>query len=557
MKFRNILFVLALAGLTSCEDDFLDKVPMDSPSSATFFSTETELNMAVNGAYRQLYWHSYKVPYQLWLDASTDIAWCRGDFGSMLTAQGGQYTTETPLFSTVWAHMYEGIARTNNILDNMDRAKDVVPAEKAQAVEAEAKFLRSYFYTYLINLYGDVPWVDRMLSLEDAKLPKTPKKEILANLYKDLDFAAAHLPAARPTAEKGKVTKGAALTLKARVALLAGDFDVAASAARAVMDLGLYKIDPSYSNLFQYKGAGSAEVIMEQQYHMDVFTTAIPRYLAHREPGGYSVLVPTQTLVDMYACTDGKPIDESPLFDPAKPFENRDPRLDQSILLPGEWVKGLQFQTHPDSTKTYKRTDAGIRRVANPEVTNAYATFTGYIWNKYLDESDLPGNLAQSTLRMVMMRYAEVLLTYAEAKIELNQIDQSVIDAINLVRCRQSVQMPPAEQGMSQPELRKLVRYERTIELALEGFRLFDIRRWKYAEHVMPGNMLGRRKKAEWFSPVVPDIDEYGHPVYPDETKTFQVISVNQFNPGRDYLWPIPQSEINLNPNLTQNPGYN
>jgi len=260
-------------------------------------------------------------------------------------------------------------------------------------------------------------------------------------------------------------------------------------------------------------------------------------------------------MVDMYASSDGLPIDESPLFDPAKPFENRDPRLDQSILLPGEWINGLWFQTHPDSVKTIKKTASGEKRVDNPEVTNAYATFTGYLWNKYLDESDVPGNNTQSTLPVMIMRYAEVLLTYAEAKIELNQIDQSVVDAINLVRQRASVNMPAVTIG-SQQEMRKTVRYERTIELALEGFRLFDIRRWKIAEYVMPGNVLGRRQKAHWFDEVTPEIDENWHPKYPNETTLFQIISVNQFDKSKNYLWPIPLKEMDVVSELKQNPGY-
>lgn len=557
MKLRIIILILLLSGFTSCDDDFLTKAPLNDPSSATFFSNEAELEMALNGAYRSLYWHSYRVPYQLWLDASTDIAWSRGDFGGVLTLQSGQYTTEFYLFSRAWKQMYTGIARTNNILDNMERAREVVSNKKFLEVEAEAKFLRSYFYFYLINLFGDVPWVDHMLSIKESDLEKTPKREILQHLYNDLDFAAENLEGVRSPSETGRVTKGAALTLKSRIALLAGDYEIAASAAKEVIDLGIYQIYPHYGDLFQFKGSGSTEVIMEQQYHLDDFKTAIPRFVANREPGGYSVLVPTQTLVDMYACIDGKPIDESNLYDPSKPFENRDPRLDQSIVLPGEWINGLLFQTHPDSTKTFKQTRSGVKRVSNPEVTNPYATFTGYIWNKYLDESDIPRNLSRSTLSIIMMRYAEVLLTYAEAKIELNQIDQSVIDAINLVRGRESVKMPAVETGMSQSDLRKLVRYERTIELALEGFRLFDIRRWKYAEHVLPGNVLGRRKKDHWFDPIVPEINEYGSPVYPNETEIFQIISVNQFDPAKDYLWPIPQTEIDLMSNLKQNDGYN
>ncbi|MGN6294154.1 MAG: RagB/SusD family nutrient uptake outer membrane protein, partial [Chitinophagaceae bacterium] len=175
--------------------------------------------------------------------------------------------------------------------------------------------------------------------------------------------------------------------------------------------------------------------------------------------------------------------------------------------------------------------------------------------NKYQDSLELPQYVTQSELNFMFIRYAEVLLTYAEAKIELNEIDQSVFDAINAVRGRATVGMP-AVTGGSQEELRKLIRYERTVELAMEGHRLFDLRRWKYAEHVLPGNLLGRKKKAFYNNPVVPQIDEYGKSHYPNETDLFNVIGVNVFDASKHYYWPIPQKEIDLNKSLTQNKGY-
>lgn len=556
MKSKLLLLVFIIL-TSSCDKEFLERVPLDSPSNASFFSTEDELDAAINGAYRSLYWHSYKVPYHLWLDAATDIAWSRGDFGDMLTAQGGQYNAETPLFMNVWSHMYRGIARANTILVNMHRAESVVSSEKFARIAAEARFLRAYFYFYLVNLYGGVPLVTTTLNLEEAIIPRSSVDVIQELIYEDLDFAAEHLPAATDASvSSGRASQGAASMLKARAALVYGDYDQAALHAKQIMDSGLYSLYPNYGDLFHFTGMGSNEVIMEQQYHIDVFSTAIPRYLANRETGGYSVLVPTQTIVDMYACADGLPIDVSPLYDPANPFENRDPRLRQSIFLPGDWINGLWFQTHPDSTQTYKQTNGGVSRVENPEVTNPYATFTGYLWKKYFDESDMPGNAAQSVLSTMLMRYAEALLTYAEAKIELNEIDQSVVDAINEVRSRQSVSMPPVSTAMSSEDLRKIVRYERTIEFALEGFRLFDIRRWRIAEHVMPGDVLGRRRKARWFDEVVPHINEYGKPVYQDESTLFQTISVNIFDANRNHLWPIPQAELNVNDQLEQNNGY-
>jgi hypothetical protein len=556
MKLRFISLILLATGIISCNKDFLQKLPLDSPSDATFFSNKEELDMAINGAYTGLWWESGRVPYRMYIEATTDIAWSRGDYANVQTVQSGQFTADAAIFSNTWSNMYNGISKCNNILQNMGRAKDVVSPEYFSQIQAQALFLRSDYYFYLVELFGDVPWVTTILPLDSAFLAKTPKQEIVQHLYDDLDFAAANLPASWSGSDAGRATKGAALTLKARLALDEGDFQVAADAAKAVMDLNIYTINDSYKDLFHYVGANSKEIILSLPYLTGLRTNIIPQIQGPRSGPAYSILVPTQMLVDMYQCTDGKPIDESPLYDPLHPFDNRDPRLDQSIIRPGVWFNTYLFQTHPDSIQTYQNKGGNIVRVGNLEVTNAYATFTGYLWLKFLDEADLPLNVTSSQLGFILMRYAEVLLTYAEAKIELNQIDQSVIDAINMVRGRASVNMPLVTLGMSQEDLRGIVRYERTIELADEGFRLFDIKRWKYAEHVLPGNVYGRRTKAHWYDSVTPQIDQYGHANYPNADALFKIISVNTFDPAKNYLWPIPQKEIDVNKNLEQNPGY-
>lgn len=557
MKFRFTLILLLVATLFSCQKDFLDKYPLDSPSSSTFFSNETELTLTINSAYRSLYWlSSNDVPYQLFIEGSTDLVWIRGDYANMQVIQSGQQTTETNVFNSIWADFYGNIARCNNILDNMYRAKDNVTEEFYNRIEAQAKFLRAYSYGYLINLYGDVPFVTHMMTLEEAQMARTPKAEIIDQLFKDLDFAAINLPKTWTGADEGKITRGAALGLKARIALYAERYDVAAKAAKDAIDLGVYNIYPNYGNLFKHIGENSDESVLYIPYLLGLKTSQTPRYLGTRSAPGYSVIVPTQTLVDMYECTDGKRIDKSSVYDPVNPFENRDPRLEQSILYPGQWYNGYLFQTYPDAKTTQRNLNGVISTVNNLEVTNAYATFTGYIWKKYFDEADLPDNVTRSELNFMLMRYAEILLTYAESKIELGQIDQTVIDAINKVRQRPSVNMPPALLSMSSTDLKSLVRYERTIELAGEGFRLFDIRRWQIAEDVLPGNVLGRRNKVHWFDAVVPTFNAAGKPIYEDETLIYQTISFNLFDPAKHYLWPIPQQEMDLNKKLVQNPNY-
>lgn len=543
--------------LVSCNKGFLDRFPLDSPSSSTFFSNETELVLAINSAYRSFYWiSSHNVPYIMWLDGSTDITWTRGNYVNMLDLQGGQVTTETNLFYDTWEFYYNSIMRCNNILENMHRAQEVVSEDFYNRIEAEARFLRAWNYGFLVSFYGDVPLVTTMLQLEDAQIPRTSQEQVLDLIFDDLDFAATHLPLSWDSKDEGRVTKGAAYAYKSRIALYHEKFEVAAQAAQNVMELNQYAVYPNYGQLFKHVGSRSSEVILDIPFLLNVQVHQIPRYLGTRSAPGYSVLVPTQTMVDFYQCTDGKRINQSDLFDPANPYTNRDPRLAQSILRPGEWYNNFLFQTHPDATTTQQNVNGNIVTVNNLEVTNQFATFTGYIWKKYFDEADLPGEVARSQQNFILIRYAEVLLTYAEAKIELNEIDASVIDAINAVRRRPSVLMPAAQITMTQGELRDLIRYERTVELAQEGFRLFDLRRWRIAEHMMPGNVLGRRIKAHWDDRIVPSFNAHGKSIYPNETTVFQIISTNTFNPLRDYLWPIPQRERDVNRQLSQNPHW-
>ncbi|MFC3197627.1 RagB/SusD family nutrient uptake outer membrane protein [Parapedobacter deserti] len=553
--FSSLIFLVAVAN--SCTDDFLTKHPLDSPASSQFFSNEKELTMAINSAYRTLYWLSGdNVPNQLFLDGATDLVWIRGAYVDMQVIQSGQFTPQTTMFNSTWSFYYQAISRCNNILDNMHRAQGRVSETFYQQIEAQARFLRAYAYHYLVNLYGDVPLVTSMLELDEAQMPKTARATVVEQMLADLDFAAAHLPDAWTGSDEGRITRGAALSLKARTALYEGLFKTAASAAGEVIASDIYSIYPDYGNLFKYAGEHSQEAILNMPFLLEVQAVQTPRYLGTRSAPGYSVIVPTQTMVDRYQATDGKQIDESAVYDASNPYDNRDPRLDQSILRPGMWYNGYLFQTHPDARTTERNVGGVISTVNNLEVTNAYATFTGYIWKKYFDEADLPANVTRSTLDFMLIRYAEVLLTYAEAKIELNQIDQTVVDAINAVRQRPSVNMPAATLSLTQEELRQLVRYERTVELAGEGFRLFDIRRWRIAEQVLPGNMLGRRTKEHWYDPVVPSFNAAGKPVYNNETTIFQVISTNIFDASKNYLWPIPQREIDLNGELVQNDGY-
>jgi hypothetical protein len=271
-----------------------------------------------------------------------------------------------------------------------------------------------------------------------------------------------------------------------------------------------------------------------------------------RMASGFCNRIPVQSLVDSYECIDGLSIDQSPLYNPQKPFENRDPRLGMTIALPGSIYYGYQFESHKDSLMCWNYNVNPPKRVPNLDATHTFASFSGYVWRKYADPTEQ--DATKTDINTIVMRYAEVLLNYAEAKIEANSIDESVYMAINKVRQRAG--MPVITSGKSQGELRSIVRKERKYELAGEGLRYYDILRWKIAEDVIDGPCYGRIPRGYLAS--APAIDENGTPDYSNVSNANQmrVIQTRVFDKSKNYLWPLPGIEVQTNSNLVQNPNY-
>lgn len=553
---KNILYtivVLCMLLPTGCKQDYLDKVPLSGPSDASFYSNQDELMLGLFGCYKSLNFEAKaQRPWPVILDVTTDIDWNRSAH-AMQDIGKGSYATDNASILIFWKQYYQGIGRCNFLLDNIDRVKDkITPALYAQ-VTAETRFIRALNYHYLIEMFGGVPLVTHVVTLENSQVPRNSKREVADFVIKEMDAAAKDLPLVQDAKNTGRATKGAALAIKARTALYNGDWTVASEAAKAVMNLNTYKLHPDFGQLFTYAGQNSTEIIFALQYLKGVITHATPNFLTSRQAGGVSNEVPPQSVIDSYQMTDGLPIDKSPLYDPKAPFKNRDPRLGATVVLPGSVLFNYQFETNPDSLKIWNYNTSPATRVTNADATNAFTTYSGYLYRKYTDIADIADD-ENSELNLILIRYAEVLLIYAEAKIEANDIDASVYDAINQVR--QRVKMPVITTGKSQAEMRSAVRIERKNELALEGFRLFDIRRWKIAEKVMPGPLLGRIPKE--FLASAPVIDENGTADYSKISNfaKMRLIETRIFNPKRDYLWPIPSIEILTNTKLVQNPGY-
>lgn len=551
-KYNSIkLSVLFLAvGLLSCED-YLEKFPLDKPSDATFYSTESELLTAINGVYNtSFYFTKADSPMNIIIDCASDISWDR-DQGSelQLLGEGMQVPTHS-LYNDLWFNGYSVISQCNMLLTNMHKAKEITPEALYERIEGEARFFRAYHYHLLLNYFGNIPLLTEPQKITDYP-SQAPPSEVNDFILKELEDAAAKLPVNYTGDNIGRITQGAALAIKARQALFYENWSVAAEACKRIIESGVYQLDADFSSLFTYQNVNSKERILYIQYsRSNNYTHKIPANLFSRMGSGWSNKVPPQSLVDSYLSIDGLPINESPLYDPAKPFENRDPRLDATIVVPGSIFLGYQFETHPDSLECWDYNSIPAVRRQNQDVTNPYATFSGYCWRKYTDEDRTFQQRSELTISII--RYAEILLMYAEAMNELGQMNDMAYNALQAVRERIGM---PAITETSQVKLRALIRNERKVELAMEGLRFFDIRRWKIAESVMNGQLYGRPKR-DYLSTYIPDFDENGTPVYDAYAADLKTFDTRNFNAARDYLFPIPQKELDINKNLKQNPNY-
>jgi starch-binding outer membrane protein, SusD/RagB family len=568
---KKLIYTIIIIFLFSSCSDFLETYPMDSPSDKTFLANETEIRMAVVSCYTNLYTAWEGMPFFLAFEELSDNAWDRNTNDVQKLSQGANDATSS-FARDVWRSCYSGISRCNYLINKLSDVKGVNATVVSQA-KAEAQFLRAYYYSYLIDLYGDVPLILETITLDKAELPRNPKEEVLNQIFKDYDEAASVLATTNnPTS--GRPSRLAAYALKARIALYNEKWDVAIGAASEVMKYEgtEARIDPSFQNLFTYEGQTSKEILFSIQYLFGYRVHPIFRLFGGRNGGGHANKVPSYQLVDSYGCKDGLPIDKSPLYNPAKPWDNRDPRLAWTFALPssgytnwtnepGSIFQGFQFETHRDSTKCWNYHRTPPARVDNQDALNAYASFTGINWRKFVNNKNY-GDVNNCDNNIIVIRYAEVLLIYAEAKVKAGKTDESVYAALNKVRARSG--MPPLAET-SADELFYAIARERRHELSGEGQRLSDIRRWKIAENVMNGFLLGRMQKS--YPSKAPVIDRWGTPNYVaagipiasevnSPNTSMRTVDKRVFDPTKDYLWPIPYIERQTNPSLTQNPNW-
>lgn len=576
------IFFIAM-GFSSCSD-FLDQTN-PAYDAEGFYSTEAGLKEGVTGIYPLLYFDmNWLVPACIVLDHYTAYGLEQDENKSI--GAGGTLNPDNGKIQTFWSGEYKIIARANSVING---AKDAIAmmSDTAKQFYAEARVLRAYAYYNLVSAFGDVPFFTAPVTPEQYTAGRTPKGDIIDFLIEDLNEAADHLP--WTGGERGRVDKSVAYGLIARIGLFGGSFNIsnkgasyfreAASAASKVM--GKRHLAKNFSDLFNLSGQAKSDVRDELLWELMYSTNGTKKlhtvgYGHSSRNYGSSVRFPSSLIVDTYECIDGKRIDESPLYDPKHPTRNRDPRFNATLAGHGDTVNytntdgqnplKLILNIYDDKTQFYPRKGKWYN-AANVDVVTTSPSLVnngvGYLWRKYADENT--EQLMSSSSNLALMRYAEILLTYAEAKIELNELNDSVYSAINEVRKRAGIPLVPDAIKGDQNKLRQLVRRERKVEFVLEGLLFVDVRRWGIGDMLNEHPTYGQPKPEIRYEGLeATDIpyfktddrhDLNDIPSYEGYKDKLRVRDRNRYWEPKFTWWPIPRLETNRDPNLT-NPDY-
>lgn len=538
MKNKFITSLLALTIIFSaCENDVLNKGPLDVVDESLVWSDPATAELYLNDLF------NYLSSYNIWdnMDNMSDLTDGGHSWLGCYTYNYGEVSSSSDPYSR-WSY-YTQIRRVNNLLDHAD----LLTGDEASInrVLGQAYFLRAYFYFYLVRAYGGVPLITHAQRLdEDIAVSRNSYEECVAFISDQMDHAAELLPLQWDGPNVGRPTKGAALAVKARMLLYAASplnnpgndqakWQLASNAAKDVIDLGVYDLYPDYDELF--RNDNNQEVIFDVQWAFPYRITGDPAEIVSAEfiinpqglNGAFGMNRPTQEYVDMFEMENGRPItDPASGYDPENPYEGRDPRFYASIFFNGVLWREDTVQTFTDGKH-------------GPGIADLYetsSTMTGYYCRKFTDPSVPCVYLVdQIQANWIQIRYAEILLNYAECQIALGN-EGEARTYINMVRDR--VGMPPTEE--SGAALLALYRNERTVELGMEEQRYFDIRRWKIAEEVLnkPVHKMVITKNED---------GSFNYEVEEMAPRSF---------PARMYWQPIPIDEIRKNANLQQNPGY-
>lgn len=535
MKLNKILTLtlLAASAMTSCND--LEQVPSNEFTDANFWTSPERAQYVVNMAYSQMYNAG-----RMWTDESlSDNMFDGRNVTDQRQIRRGMATPSLGVFSSEWSSLYGGLKTCHVFLNNIDLIENL-DQDRKQRMIAEIRFVRAFIYLRLTNLYGAIPFFTSDITLDQANtISRTPASEVMAFIHTELDDIIDVLPTSDqlPEAENGKITRGAAVMLQARAYLMESDWDNVIKYTDMLInhqdEYGHYELFGSYAGLFKEENEYNCEVILDRAYVPTLITWGEMTDMAPLTAGArINARAPQQSLVDTYLMLSGKSINDPDTdYNPARPYDNRDPRLTATVVYDGyPWAANMGS----GNEFIYTNPDGGTDDSYSGSNSNQSAT--GYYTAKYYSPQAV-GDL-NSGLNIIMMRYADVLLMYAEAKFETNAMTSTVWDeTIGAIRRRAGFTAPAAlnyPSGLSPTQMRQVIRNERRVELALEGLRWWDIKRWKAGKEYLDGYCYGATFNGNRIT-----------------------LDNRSFDEIRDYLWAVPQSQTNINRNLLpNNPGY-
>lgn len=552
-KIARLFFAVALSLMNwNCSNEFLESVPQNDLSVATFYKTTDDFEKAVNGIYRTLAERetgegSDEFRYIPMGDCGTPYATAGKSRWDIWDPGYGLPNSTWKMTSPVWRTYFRMVNRSNEVLEHIEKAPEGLNQDLMNQFKGEALFLRALAYFYLTDLYGDVPLHLTIPTVETAQLPRTAKSVVIEQVVTDLSDAITLLPSVttyRGTANLGRASKGAAQGLLGKVFVFEKRYSEAITVFQTLVASGDYQLTPGstgFIDQFWPDGDNNVESLFEAQYNTvdgNNYTRFCATGLSKMHIKGYNYVAPTQAFLDKFETINGGKVTSTyvnstpirvgeqfptlnftyistdPAFNSADPFANRDPRLKWSVLYEGTpYVNEFMARTGQTGV-TYK---------------NGYSEGGNYATVKYICGNTFDPTGEDSSVNFKILRYADVLLLYAEALLEGDSDIAGAATYINMIRSRASVNMPAITLG-SQTEMRTALRDERMRELAFEYMHIYqDLRRWGAYQEEM---------EAYWTA-----------------NKNGLSNSALSFNPIY-LLWPIPQDEIDTNPKLTQNPGY-
>ena len=519
--------------LTSCHD-LLEKDPTDSYSETVAWSSESSLDMYVTYLYKPLNGLSNFSSLSL-TDGYTDLVkygngvpqtWSAHN--KILLQQNTITSDNNPMSS--WG-LYTDIFRENVFLRDAGIYGNKFSEDFLNIRIAEIRFIRAVNYARMIRIFGGVILRDETNGVDSEgqkDKARATEAESWDFVLKDLEFAARHLPKEWDSKWDGRLTKGAAYAYMCRTALFAKRWDVAITAADEIKKLNKYDLMDNYEDVF--KVAGNKEIIFSIAYKIPDMPHYFDRYFAPDGKQGIRRAVPTSELVDSYDMADGTPFSWSGSM-ANDPYVGRETRFYASIIYNGATWKEKKIYTYVDAENGF----AAYRDNMNP---GEKQTVTGYFIRKYLQENNADFDDKGSDQFWIEMRYAEVLLNLAEALAEqdYSKNQDDALEALNEVRERVNLPKRTTEEAPDKDSFMKLLRKERICELAFEGFRYWDLRRWRLAGEVIDGKQAHGTKITK----------------KDDNTYTYEQVScddnINRFFPERYYLLPIPVDELQNNP---------